>query len=92
MSGHTPGPWRVLPAESDKPYLRIRGTVLGLRYKIANVIDPDYDGAHEREASETLANARLIALAPKMLEALQWYASVEGDSRAAAIVAEATGA
>lgn len=92
MSGHTPGPWRVLPEEVDKDYLRIRGTNLGLRYKIANVVTPSYPGVHEREAAETRANARLIALAPKMLEALQWYASVEGDTRAAAIVAEVTGA
>ena len=71
MSKHTPGPWVVLPEECDRPYIRIRGTVLGGRYKIANVLTPCYEGVHEREAEETRANARLIAAAPEMLEALQ---------------------
>jgi hypothetical protein len=71
MSKHTPGPWAVLPEECDKAYIRIRGTTLGDRYKIANVITPMYEGVHEREAMETRANARLIAAAPELLEALK---------------------
>jgi hypothetical protein len=71
MSEHTKGPWVALPEERDKPYIRIRGTVLGGRYKIANVLTPVYDGVHEREAKETRANARLIAAAPELLEALK---------------------
>jgi hypothetical protein len=67
---HTKGPWQVLPPENDKPYLRIRGTRLGGRYKIANVIAQCYEGEHEREAFETEANARLITAAPDLLEAL----------------------
>lgn len=65
---HTPGPWQILPEECDKPYIRIRGTVLGGRYKVANVLTLVYDGAPEREAEETQANARLIAAAPELLE------------------------
>ena len=58
MSKHTPEPWELLDAEADKEYLRIRGTVLGGRYKIANVLWPNYsESAREREAAETLANA-----------------------------------
>lgn len=68
---HTPGPWRALSEECDKPYIRIRGTKLGGRYKVANVLTPVYDGVHQREAEETRANARLIAAAPEMLEALE---------------------
>lgn len=68
---HTPGPWRVLPEECDKPYIRVRGSALGSRYKVANVLTPIYDGVHEREAAETRANARLIAAAPDLLAALQ---------------------
>lgn len=68
---HTPGPWVTLPEEVDKPYIRIRGTRPGGRYKVANVITPVYEGVHEREADETRANARLIAAAPELLEALR---------------------
>lgn len=53
----TPGPWRLMPKES-KPYLRIRGTQLGLRFKIANVLTPSME---KREDDETLANAEYIA-------------------------------
>ena len=42
---HTPGPWASLPDECDKPYIRIRGTQLGSRYKIANVLTPVYEAA-----------------------------------------------
>jgi hypothetical protein len=61
----------MLPEECDKPYIRIRGTRLGGRYKIANVLTPTYDRVHQREAEETRANARLIAAAPDLLEALK---------------------
>jgi hypothetical protein len=67
----TPGPWQTMPEEHDKQYVRIRGTQLGERYKIANVLAPDYEGANELEADETRANARLIAAAPELLEALR---------------------
>lgn len=67
----TPGPWEIKPEEVDKPYIRIRGTQLGGRFKVANVLSPDYDGVHHCEADETRANARLIAAAPELLEALQ---------------------
>lgn len=65
--GHTPGPWRKLPEEVDKPYIRIRGTMLGGRYKVANVLTPVYEGVPEREAKETRANAALIEDAPLLL-------------------------
>lgn len=66
----TPGPWAVKPAEPGKHYLRIRGTVLGQTYKIANVIIPTYNGVHEREHGEARANANLIANAPCLARAL----------------------
>ena len=72
---HTPGPWRVLPAESDKDYLRVRGTQLGCRYKIANIhqvrIDGVSDSFRQHDDAESKANARLIAAAPEMLDALR---------------------
>lgn len=69
-SQHTPGPWKSLPEEADKPYIRIRGTALGRRYKIANVMDPGYSGVTDQDFDETRANARLIANAPDMYAAL----------------------
>lgn len=92
---HTPGPWKMLPEECDRPYIRIRGTSIGDRYKIANVLTPIYDGVHQREADETRANARLIASAPDLLEALQIAKESVGCVKALEIVraaiAKATG-
>jgi len=62
---YTKGPWAVLPEESDKPYIRIRGTLLGRRFKVANVCAPEWD------IDESRANARLIAAAPELAEALK---------------------
>lgn len=70
MSKHTPGPWRLLPEEADRAYVRVRGTIPGGRYKVANIVTPTYHGAPPREAEETRANARLIAAAPDLLESL----------------------
>lgn len=74
-ANHTPGPWTVLPEEADKDYLRIRGTRLGGRYKVANVHIPRYWESHhvlrDRENAESWSNARLIAAAPELLEALR---------------------
>lgn len=70
----TKGEWAILPAEEDKEYLRIRGTFLGGRYKIANVIDlkDHHNGMNwcARERAESMANASLIKTSPKMYEML----------------------
>ena len=76
MSKFTKGPWQILPEEADKDYIRIRGTVLGGRYKVANVPTPVYEGIHPREVDETRANAALIAAAPELFEALQAIADL----------------
>ena len=78
-AAHTPGPWQLLPEEAGKDYLRIRGTQLGGRYKVANVHCVVCEGMPEisrREATESLANARLIAAAPELLDALKACAGV----------------
>lgn len=85
----TPGPWEIKPEEVDRPYIRIRGTRLGGRFKVANVLSPNYDGVHHREAHETRANARLIAAAPELLEALQIICFFEDISSAQREIAEA---
>lgn len=66
---HTPDPWLMLPEEADKDYIRIRGGMLGSRFKIANVITPTYPGVHARELEETRANARLMIASPDLLKA-----------------------
>jgi uncharacterized NAD-dependent epimerase/dehydratase family protein len=99
---HTPGPWTALPEECDNPYVRIRGTRLGRRFKIANVMNAGYDDQHEREVEETRANAALIAAAPELLEALQEVFMIgdrlvsdvygyEFKEKARAAIAKATG-
>ena len=60
MSAHTSGPWKVLPDEG-KGYLRIRG-ILGRRFKIANVLNPNLSEQRQSEA-----NAWLISAAPDLL-------------------------
>jgi hypothetical protein len=75
----TKGEWVTLPIEDDKEYIRIRGTLPGSKYKIANVVDLK---AHHSSAdwckldrAESMANARLIVAAPKMYEMLKSVAS-----------------
>ena len=75
----TPGPWQTLPEEVDKPYIRIRGTNIGYRYKVANVLTPVYENVHAREADETRANAVLISSAPELLAALQQLLEIYDD-------------
>ena len=67
---YSKGPWEIKPEEVDKPYIRIRGTRLGGRFKIANVLTPIHEGDHPIEADETRHNARLIAAAPELFELL----------------------
>ncbi len=70
-SKHTSGPWMTLPDEADKPYVRIRGSVAGSRFKIANVLKPIYKDPPEWEEEETRANVRLIEAAPDLLAAVE---------------------
>lgn len=73
---HTPGPWDVKHSES-KPAFNVIGTALGGKYKIARcpyvVLQQgeSRDILNDRECKEAEANAKLIAAAPEMLEALQ---------------------
>lgn len=98
VSKHTPGPWQTLAEEFDRPYIRVRGTQVGWRYKIANVLTPVYEGVHSKEADETRANASLIAAAPDLLEALEaqlavtdWSEQEKANELARAAIAKAEG-
>lgn len=81
MSTHTPGPWRirkafasdeefeVYPAYTDKPSPKP-----GKWAEIATVC-----GHGLRPRASAKANARLIAAAPELLEALEWLVALAPD-------------
>jgi len=65
----TKGEWKFNDVSmSGKPHYNVIGTALGGKFKIANV--PWVDG-DKVDMQEALANAKLIAAAPELLEALQ---------------------
>lgn len=68
--GHTPGPWTVNPfcAQVESASLTAEGGLL----PVARLLWPTDD----RTEAETEANARLIAAAPEMLEALEAVAAL----------------
>ena len=66
---HTPGPWTASEHGAYTDYKGNNIVILGDDLRIAVVLGPDTD--------ETQANARLIAAAPDLLEALE--ALLEGD-------------
>lgn len=63
MSGHTPGPWEVVGG-GYPGVLHVKGPPLPITI-VTSALDIDFAGSLEREA-----NARLIAAAPELLEAL----------------------
>lgn len=69
----TQGPWKLLPAEGGNNYLRIRGTVPGKRFKIANVL---FAANTSEEIEEATANGHLLLAAPDLLEALEQLVNV----------------
>lgn len=74
---HTPGPWKVETPENNSLYWRIRGSQIGTRFKIANVLYAA-ETPHERNQAE--ANARLIAAAPELLrDLIELVDTVDGN-------------
>lgn len=71
---HTQGPWKVKHSDS-KTAFNVIGTRFGRKYKIARCPYLQQDDLHEilnkREKEEAEADARLIASAPSLLEALK---------------------
>lgn len=65
----TPGPWRIEFPEQDKNYIRIRGSRLGKRFKIANVLQ--IYSNFESVERENKANVKAISLVPEMLDILE---------------------
>lgn len=65
MSKHTPGPWRVEPVEDQE--------VLILTQEHGRIAECFWIGDSQGPRLDaTLANARLIAAAPELLEALRY--------------------
>ena len=72
MSGHTKGPWEFRPLTGEDSR--------GMGYIHGGPVDAciAHTGDSSLWTSENEANARLIAAAPEMLEALQAIANGEG--------------
>ena len=67
------GKWKVVHSES-KTAFNVVGTVLGGKHKIARCPYVEYAGypkASQADKNESEANAKLIAHAPELLDALQ---------------------
>ena len=100
MSKHTPGPWSQVP-QSDG------STLIARRYETGNQMKPmglrivGFTMARKDSLQEDEANARLIAAAPELLEALKDMLDGHEDActgygegaadKARAAIAKATG-
>ena len=73
MSKHTPGPWSIFTDEKHKHNAGIEAdgfSIICIGYP-DETLAMDVSGVHGRTEEETQANARLIAAAPDLLEALE---------------------
>ena len=66
MTEHTAGPWEVHSEDLEDCHFRVRGTLVGTKFKVANC---PYVPGFKSSRSEAEANAHLIAAAPELLEA-----------------------
>ena len=96
---HTPGPWSGGDSDLQVSTLSVHGKTDGDHSTVCRLVSPE----HGMPIDEIMANARLIAAAPDMLEALQLASTMlatgmpEYDARDAkevidAAIAKATGA
>jgi hypothetical protein len=74
MSKHTPGPWRASNATVYAPNQNAPRQMIPIKIESGWL-----DGAWESD-DEAHANARLIAAAPEMLEALELIDGYDGDA------------
>jgi hypothetical protein len=85
---HTPGPWKYStePQPNGCPIIGAQGLMIAMLAHTVNQAD-------QRETA--LANARLIAAAPDLLEFAQWVLSLKTggmiEARARAVVTKAEG-
>jgi len=75
MSKHTPGPWLLLGTKQVSFPMRAKDCTQGTWYFTAQVGGGSFHYDEVAEA-ELVANAKLVAAAPEMLEALRYIHSV----------------
>ncbi|WP_416425643.1 hypothetical protein RAM80_07770 [Pseudomonas sp. App30] len=94
---HTPGPWLIDPVDNE--YIVPASEPDSIGIAIVSTIDPMQEKRRWWFGPESLANAKLIAAAPDLLEALQDLVTELGDDwnmlhnyldRARAAIAKAT--
>lgn len=78
MSTYTPGPWTVCKDSRDCDSVRAKGGFVAFGVSVQHYGDP-IRFLDEKEEAE--ANARLIAAAPEMLEALKTVYSLFFDEK-----------
>lgn len=98
MSNHTPAPWKLLPKQKHQNFLEVVHTdtkKVGAASEVIARVTHRITWSSEQES-----NARLIAAAPDLLEALEklarlgngdQYGNSEGNMIARAAIAKATG-
>ncbi len=95
MNKHTPGPWAV----ADLPHSIVVRTESPKKSKFGAsryAAIGGFDRSDPEQLAEAMANARLIAAAPDLLEALEFVIrgvpdTWEGAQKARAAIAKATG-
>ena len=73
---HTPGPWQIADENNNSC-----SVLLGIEHNLVACLDRQCSNTWEIviERDEMLANARLIAAAPDLLDALQRLLNAEND-------------
>ena len=97
MNEHTPGPWRVILDDTGGPFTGWPSVVASEELDCTIIHEYGFKQEFWGELSqrESIANARLIASAPELLEALKVLVnnneSLVGNQIARAAIAKATG-
>lgn len=69
MSNHTPGPWAIFNDHPDEGTAKLLSSIRPVHHK--SPFFSDIATVYRCDVPEQRANAKLIAAAPKLLEALQ---------------------
>lgn len=83
MSKHTPGPWSVSNGQVMSEYA-IKAECRGSGFGSSVAIVTQRDGQNPLPHDEAMANARLIAAAPELLDALRGMLAIVENSRGVA--------
>lgn len=68
-TNHTEGPWKATGLSKNGNYFRVRGTILGKKFRIADC--PFVGDSFLNEKAEAEANSCLMAASPDLLSALR---------------------